>query len=89
MTILQRLRGILTTDPHLAGLCACGITYDVPATIADRLRVDWEGATVRDPVFRDAATRIAVTVDQAAVSWLWRFEDQSVLTANDRGVWAR
>lgn len=89
MTFMQRLRGLLTTDPHVTGLCAAGITYDAPSTIAERMCDDWEGSTVRDPVLREAATRIAVTAEQAAVSWLWRFADDSVLTANERGVWAR
>lgn len=86
MTFLQRLRGILTTDPHIAALSASKIIYD-PATIAEQLRAEWEDATVRDPLFRATATRIAVRVDHAAVSCLWRFGDASVLVANDDGVW--
>lgn len=89
MTLLQRLRGIATTDPHLVGLYACGITYDAPATIAELMRAQWQGATVRDPVFREAATRIAIVADQAAVSWIWQFSDGSGLGANDEGVWVR
>lgn len=87
MTLLQRIRGILTTDPHIAALCAAGTTFDAPGTIAEQMRADWEGATVRDAVFRETATRIAVQVDHAAVSCLWRFHDASVLVANDKGVW--
>lgn len=85
MTLLQRLRGLLTTDPHIAALCATGTTFDEHGTIAEQLRADWEGATVRDPVFRESATRIAVSEVQG-VSWLWRFCDESVLFANDDGV---
>jgi hypothetical protein len=88
MTILERLRGILTTDPHRAALSAARVDFGAPGTIADQIRAQWEDATVRDPVFREAATRVAI-VAEPGVSWLWRYSDQSVLTANDQGVWAR
>lgn len=89
MTILERLRGILTTDPHRAALSAASIDFGAPGTIADQIRAQWEDATVRDPVFREAATRVAVKVEVAAVSWLWRYSDGSGLVANDREVWVR
>lgn len=89
MTLRQRLRGILTTDPHISALFAAQIDFSAPGTIAERMQADWEGSTVRDAVLRDAATRIAVTATPAAVAYLWRFADGSVLTANEQGVWAR
>lgn len=75
MTILQRLRGILP---------ATQTTY--APTTAEQLRATWEGATIRDPVFRADMTRRSVRQDHAAVSCLWRFEDGSVLVANDQEI---
>lgn len=89
MTIIQRLRGILTTDPHRVALFAARITYDATSTIAERIRAEWESATVRDALFRETATRISIAESQSATAWIWRFEDQSVLTANDVGIYAR
>jgi hypothetical protein len=89
MTIIQRIRGIVTTEPHLAALFAARITYDATATIAERIRAEWESATVRDALFRETATRISIAEAQSAVAWIWRFEDMSVLTANDVGIYAR
>lgn len=84
MTFLQRLRGIL--NPRIAALCAARTTYDAPGTVAEQMRSAWEGATVRDPVFRETMERRAVQVNHAAVSCLWRFGDGSVLVANDREI---
>jgi hypothetical protein len=87
MTIVQRLRGLLTTDPHIAALCASGITFDSPpATVAEQMIADWEGATVRDPVLRESLERIAVRAHQTGVSWLYVFHDESGVAANDEGV---
>lgn len=93
MTLRQRLRAILTTDPHICALCSSGITYDAPVitydapgTIAEQMRYMWEGSTVRDQVLREALTRISVKVDEAAVSWIWEFQDGSSLAANTDGV---
>lgn len=87
MTLVQRLRGYLTTDPHISALFAAGITYDSPpCTVAEKMVTDWEGATVRDPVLRESMERIAIHAHQTGVSWLYRFYDGSGVAANDEGV---
>lgn len=87
MTLVQRLRGMLTTEPHIAALFAAGVTFDSPpCTIAEKMTAEWEDATVRDPVLRESMERIAVWACPAAVSWVWRFQDGSGVVANDQGV---
>jgi hypothetical protein len=87
MTLVQRIRGYLTSDPHIAALCAAGITFDSPpTTIAEKLIVDWEGATVRDPVLRESMERVAVRAHQTGVAWVYFFYDESCVAANDEGV---
>lgn len=89
MTLVQRLRGMLTSDPHIAGLSAAGIVFDSPpCTIAEKMIVDWEGTTVRDLVMRESMERIAVHAHQTGVSWLYLFQDASGVAANDEGVFA-
>lgn len=87
MTLLQRLRGILTTDPHIAAMYATQTTY--APTTAEQLRTTWKGATIRDPVFRADMTRRSTSVHAGAVATVWHFDDGSVLTANDAGVVVR
>lgn len=85
MTLLQTLRGIFTTDPHIASLCSTKTTFEATST-AEQFLADWDGSTIRDQLFRDAATRVAVRVDHAAVSCVWRFADRSGLVANYEGI---
>jgi hypothetical protein len=94
MNLLKLFRSLTTTEPHVVALAAAGVTFPEQTSIAERLALECDDLTtglpvVRDPLLREMLTRRAVSACQGATSWIWRFQDGSVLTANDAGVRVR